>query len=115
MKINMKPEESNVNPYTCEVSGAKFDRDDFWNKVEDKLPKHHQIVLAYAVTKSGKDGFGVAVFVDSIKMNEVLRNTGYANEAVDVEKYPYYFVSQEQKRHTYNVVTHWMLLPEPPK
>jgi Protein of unknown function (DUF551) len=47
-------------------------------------------------------------------MNEDLKKTPYAHECVDINKNPYYFVSQEQKRHTYNVVTHWMPLPEPP-
>ena len=86
-----------------------------WISVKDHLPKHDQIILAFSkITLSGKDGFGVAVFVDSKNMNESLWERGYGNEAVDVEKNPYYFVSQEQKRHTYKHVTHWMPLPEAP-
>lgn len=103
-----------MNKYTCEHSGITFDTKDCWIKTEDKLPEHNQIILAYAVTQSGKDGFGVAVFVDSSKMNEELWKNGFGHEAVDIKKHPYYFVSQEQKRHTYNKVTHWMPLPEAP-
>jgi hypothetical protein len=87
-----------------------------WISVKYMLPEHNQIVLTFSrLTISGKAGFGVAVFVDSVKMNETLRITGYGNEAVDISIHPYYFVSQEVKQHTYKHVTHWMPLPEPPK
>lgn len=81
-----------------------------WISVKESLPDHHQTVLAYCPT-----GQGVCVFVDSEKMNETLRENGYGHEAVDISKNPYYFCSQEIKRHTLNGVTHWMPLPEPPK
>ena len=79
-----------------------------WIKIEDKLPEHHQIVLA----RSHK-GFCCVVFVDSKKMNETLLKTAYSNECVDIDHNPYYFVSQEIKRNTLNGVTHWMDLIEP--
>jgi hypothetical protein len=85
-----------------------------WISVKDRFPEHQQPVLAYAVTRSGKEGFGVAIFVDSIKMNEELMKTPYFMECVDAKAHPYYFVSQEQKQHTYNVVSHWMPLPKKP-
>lgn len=85
-----------------------------WISVKDKLPEHDQIILVYAKTKGGKNGFGVATFIDSVKMNLDLWKKGYGNEAVDVIKNPYYFVSQEIRQHTFNNVSHWMPLPEPP-
>jgi hypothetical protein len=86
-----------------------------WISVKDKMPDHDQIILVFAKTKSGKNGFGVATFVDSIKMNDVLSKTIYASECVDVKKHPYYFVSQEVRQHTFNNVSHWMPLLEPPE
>lgn len=86
-----------------------------WISVKDRYPNHDQIILVFAKTSSGKNGFGVATFIDSIKMNEILYKTGYGNEAVDIKKHPFYFVSQEIKRHTFNNVSHWMPLPDPPK
>lgn len=86
-----------------------------WISVKDKLPNHDKIILVFAKTKAGKDGFGVATFVDSIKMNEVLRKNGYASECVDVEKKPHYFVSQEVRQNVFNNVSHWMSLPGAPK
>ena len=83
--------------------------------IKDKLPDHDQIILVYSKTQSGKNGFGVATFVDSVKMNEELWKTGYGNESVDVKKNPYYFVSQEVRQHTFNNVSHWQTLPLPPK
>lgn len=89
-----------------------------WISVKDRLPEHHDSILVCDNNKIGsnkKKCMGVAVFVDSIKMNETLWKSGYGNEAVDVKKHPYYFCSQEVKQHTYNNVTHWIPLPEPPK
>lgn len=86
-----------------------------WISVKDKLPNHQQIILVFAKTKRGSNGYGVATFVDSVKMNEELRKTPYANECVDVNVHPYYFVSQEVKQHTFNNVSHWMPLPEHPE
>jgi hypothetical protein len=80
-----------------------------WINVKDALPKHQDIILVCS-----RKGIGVATFVDSIKMNEELRKTSYANECVDVDKHPYYFVSQEIRQHTFNDVTHWMHLPKKP-
>jgi len=86
-----------------------------WIDVKNKLPRHNQIVLAFSkITQHGKEGYGIAVFVDSVKMNEELWKKGYGNEAVDIKKHPFYFISQEQHRHTYKHVTHWMELPESP-
>jgi len=85
-----------------------------WISVKDRFPDHQQIVLVFAKTKNGVDGFGVAVFIDSVKMNEELRKTPYAHECVDINKHPYFFVSQEVKQHTYNNVSYWMPLPNPP-
>jgi hypothetical protein len=78
-----------------------------WNSIKDKLPKHHQTVLA----RSCK-GYCVVMFVNSKYMNEELMNTPFADECVDIDKNPYYFVSQEIKRHTMNNVTHWCELPD---
>ncbi len=86
-----------------------------WISVKERLPKHQQIILVFAKTNRGADGYGVATFVDSVKMNEELRKTPYSNECVDVKKHPFYFVSQEIKQHTFNNVSHWMPLPEPPE
>jgi Protein of unknown function (DUF551) len=86
-----------------------------WISVKDRLPNHQQIILVFAKTLRGVNGYGVATFIDSIKMNEELKKTPYANECVDVNKNPYYFVSQEVRRHTFKNVSHWMPLPEPPK
>lgn len=98
----------------CEHSGVEFESKNGWISIKDKLPDHHQIILVFAKTSTGKNGFGVATFVDSIEMNKALSKTIYANECVDVSKNPYYFCSQEIKRHTFNRVSHWMPLPEPP-
>jgi hypothetical protein len=81
-----------------------------WISVKDKLPNHHNIILVYY-----KKGIGVTNFVDSIKMNETLWRNGYGDEAVDIKKNPYFFVSQEVRQHTFNDITHWMPLPEMPK
>ena len=82
-----------------------------WISIEDRLPNHNQIVLVFSIFKKG---YGVSVFVDSIKMNETLHETGYGYEAVNTKEHPYYFVSQEVKQHIYKEVTHWMPLPYPP-
>lgn len=82
-----------------------------WINTKDELPEHNQIVLCYSTFSKG---YGVSVFVDSVKMNETLYKTGYGREAVDVDKNPYYFVSQEVKQHTYKKVTHWMTFPDRP-
>ncbi len=85
-----------------------------WISIKDKLPNHQQIILVFAHTQRGVNGFGVATFVDSVKMNEEMKKTPYAHECVDVNKNPYYFVSQEVRQHTFKNVSHWMLLPEEP-
>ncbi len=85
-----------------------------WINVKNKLPTHYQIILVFANTQRGVDGFGVATFIDSIKMNEELEKGPYANECVNVETHPYYFVSQEIRSHTFKNVTHWMPLPKAP-
>ncbi len=79
-----------------------------WIGVKDRLPKHQETILA----RSHK-GYCVVVFIDSKAMNEELSKTPYANECVDLEKNPFYFVSQEVKRATLNGVTHWMQIPTP--
>ena len=84
-----------------------------WISIKNSLPNHHQIVLVFAKNESGYGGYGVAVFVDSEKMNESLKKTPYANECVDVNKNPYYFVSQEVKQHTFKNVSHWSNLSYP--
>lgn len=84
-----------------------------WINVKDKLPNHQQIVLCYAKTKSGKYGFGIATFIDCIKMNQELMNTPYSYECIDIIKHPYYFVSQEIKGFTFNNVTYWMIIHPP--
>jgi len=81
-----------------------------WISVKERLPNHDETILVCTPT-----GQAVCVFVDSIKMNEVLRKKGYPGECVDTTKNPYYFCSQETKQHTLNGVSHWMPLPEPPK
>jgi len=86
-----------------------------WISIKNKLPNHQQIILVFAKTKRGVNGYGVATFIDSVKMNEELSKTPYANEQVNVQNNPYYFVSQEVRQHTFNNVSHWMLLPESPK
>ena len=80
-----------------------------WISIKDRLPEHHQTVYVYS-----SKGQCVCVFVDSVEMNKTLKMNGYANEAVDVKKHPYYFCSQEVKSHTLNKVSHWMPLMEPP-
>lgn len=84
-----------------------------WISVKEKLPDHHQIVLVFAKTQRGVDGYGVATFIDSHKMNEELKKGPFANECVDAEKHSYYFCSQEVKQHTFNDVSHWMFLNSP--
>ncbi|HHT9109575.1 MAG TPA: DUF551 domain-containing protein [Candidatus Brocadiaceae bacterium] len=84
-----------------------------WISVKERLPEHQQIVLVFAKTQRGTDGYGVATFVNSHKMNEELKNGPYANECVDLKKNPYFFCSQEVKRHTFNNVSHWMVLQKP--
>lgn len=86
-----------------------------WISTKNRLPEHDQIVLVFAKTMRGVDGYGVATFVDSIKMNEQLKRNGYAGECVDIKKHPHYFVSQEIRQHTFNNVSHWQPLPERPK
>lgn len=86
-----------------------------WISVKDRLPHHQQIILVFAKTIRGVNGYGVATFVDSKKMNEELMKTRYAHECVDIDKHPHYFVSQEIRQHTFNNVSHWMPLPDPPK
>lgn len=86
-----------------------------WISVKNKLPNHQQIILVLAKKMSGANGYAVATFIDSIKMNEELRKTPYAHECVNVDKHPHYFVSQEIRQNTFNNVSHWMPLPEPPK
>lgn len=81
-----------------------------WVSVKDRLPDHHQIILGCS-----PKGMSVLTFVDSVKMNETLRNGPYAYEQVDVKLHPYYFVSQEVKQHTANNISHWMPLPERPQ
>lgn len=80
-----------------------------WISIKEKTPIHKDTILAYS-----KKGQCVVVFIDSKIMNYELSMTPYAHEAVDIKDHPYYFVSQEVKRHTLNGVTHWMPLPEPP-
>jgi hypothetical protein len=78
-----------------------------WINIKDRLPKHEQTVLA----KSNK-GYCVVIFINSIDMNKQLLKNGYGNECVNTDKHPFYFLSQEIKRHTLNDVTHWMELSE---
>ena len=85
-----------------------------WISVKDRLPLHQQIILVFAKTQREINGYGVATFVDSVKMNEELKQGAYAHECVDVDKNPYYFVSQEIRQHTFKNVSHWMPLSEPP-
>ncbi len=86
-----------------------------WISVKDRLPEHQRIIFVFAKTKNGKNGYGVATFIDSVKMNEELSRTAYSHEQVNVKDHPYYFVSQEVRRHTFNNVSYWMPLPEAPK
>ena len=86
-----------------------------WISVKEKLPHHQQIILVFAKTQRGVNGYGVATFVDSVKMNEELSKTPYVHECVDTIKHPHYFVSQEIKQHTFNNVSHWQPLPDVPK
>lgn len=109
-----------VNGHICQDCYANTKRlwsgtESVWIDVRDKLPDHQQIILVFAKTQRGVDGYGVATFVDSIKMNEELRKTPYANECVDILKNPYFFCSQEIRQHTFNNVSHWMFLPDAPK
>ena len=78
-----------------------------WNNIKNKWPEHQKTVLARSLK-----GYCVVVFINSKNMNEELSKTPYANECVDLEKNPYYFVSQEIKRHTLDNVTHWCELPD---
>lgn len=86
-----------------------------WINVKEQLPKHNQIILVFAKTQRSFNGYGVATFVDSKKMNEVLSKGTYENECVDVKKHPYYFVSQEVRQHIFNNVSHWSNLPPIPE
>jgi Protein of unknown function (DUF551) len=79
-----------------------------WIDIRDRWPNHLKTVLV----RSNK-GFCVVVFINSLNMNEELCKTQYAHECVDLEKHPYYFVSQEAKRNTLENVTHWCELEEP--
>ena len=67
-----------------------------WISVKDRLPDHQQIILVFAKTNRGVDGYGVATFIESIKMNEDLKKTPYSNECVDIKKYPYYFFHKQK-------------------
>lgn len=86
-----------------------------WISVKNHLPNHQQIVLVFAKTQRSVNGYGVATFIESVKMNEELSKTPYAHECVDTEKHPYYFVSREVKQHTFNNISHWMPLPSAPE
>lgn len=86
---------------------------DKWISVNDRLPKHHQVVLIYKDVPT-KTGFLVAYFIDSIRMNEELSKTPITNECVNIKENPYYFASREQQGFTVKDVTHWMPLPQPP-
>lgn len=79
-----------------------------WVNVKERLPEHHETILAFS-----PQGFCVVVFVDSRHVNENLAKHGYLNECVDLEKNPYYFCSQERKGHTLADVTHWANLEHP--
>ncbi len=76
-----------------------------WINVKNELPNHQQTVLARSIK-----GYCVVVFIDSKKMNDELSKTPHANEQVNIQKNPYYFVSQERNRHTLDNVTHWAIL-----
>ncbi len=80
-----------------------------WTNIKDKWPEHQHTVLAIT-----PKGYCVTIFINSIIMNQELSKTPYANECVDCDKHPYYFVSQEVKGHTLQNVTHWMELPGRP-
>lgn len=79
-----------------------------WINIKDRWPKHQQTVLARS-----EKGFCVVVFINSKNMNEELMQTPYAHECVDLEKHPFYFVSQEKKQFTFGGTTHWAELEHP--
>lgn len=81
-----------------------------WNSVKDSVPKHEQLVLCYT-----PKGQCICFFIDTHEMNKQLRSKGYPEEQVDKNRIPYYFCSQEIMGQTLNGITHWMMLPEPPK
>jgi hypothetical protein len=111
---NYNFKDRNFEDIKNELSNRKYSAMKDWISVKDRLPTHKQIVLVFAQTNRGVDGYGVATFIDSVKMNEELSKTAYANECVDTKKHPYYFVSQEVKQHTFNNVSHWMELSTSP-
>lgn len=81
-----------------------------WISVNEKLPKHHETVLAFT-----RKGQCVCIFVDTIEMNKQLRSKGYPEEQWDQNKKPFSFCSQEIKGNVLGGVSHWMYLPENPK
>jgi Protein of unknown function (DUF551) len=81
-----------------------------WINIKDKLPNHHETILA-RTTK----GFCVCVFVDTNEMNKTLRANGYPEEQWNANTKPYSFCSQEIRGNVLNGVTHWMPLPSPPE
>lgn len=78
-----------------------------WIKITEELPKHLELVLV-----STTIGYYVVIFVDSKTMNEEIKKTGYPGDLADIQKDPFYFVSQEVEGRVLKAVRHWMRLPE---
>jgi O-succinylbenzoate synthase len=78
-----------------------------WISVKDRLPSHHQLVIARNEHLRECE----CIFVDNEEMNKVLIKVGIVGEM----KKGGDFCHPAKDGRTMNNVTHWMPLPEPPK
>ncbi len=77
-----------------------------WNSVTNKLPKHHELVLA--VSRRGT--CAVVIFVDNEQIFQglMMRNIQVPHE----QREGYSFCSQELPGNVFENVTHWAYIPK---